>query len=395
MAENRALEILKLFGLSGEGIRLERLTQGYINDTFRVHTPKGNGFVVQRINGEVFPEAGRLIENLEAVLPFLRGPGYSELKLEKNLQGQTSVVDTGGSLWRVFQYIPDSVSFENVASTEMAAEAGRIVSAFHHLVSDISPKTLQVTLPRFHDLPLRQAQLEGAVSEAGEERLQNSTALLEQAKSLFGFCQDIPLAELPLRVCHNDTKLSNILFDADTAKALCLIDLDTLMPGHLLYDFGDAARGMLFSESGAPGEAEETAGNLQGGESEADKTHHRDPDWNLQGKGISASEAGKSLPSKAQADLHFFEAFVNGWKSSGLAMTPLEIEWLCHGVVLMPTLHAVRALTDYLSGDRYYKVAYPQQNLDRAGRLLHAAQTAQKALGAMQEITYKICGPQA
>jgi Ser/Thr protein kinase RdoA (MazF antagonist) len=346
MAEIHALEILSLFGLSGEGICLERLTQGYINDTFRVHTPKGEGLVLQRINGAVFPEPGRLMENLEAVLPFLRGPGYSGLKLEKNLQGVTAVRDAGGSLWRVFHYIPDSVSFENTASAEMATEAGRIVAAFHHLVSGISPMTLQVTLAGFHDLPLRQAQLETAVSEAGEDRLQNATALLGQAKSLGGFCRDIPLAELPLRVCHNDTKLSNILFDADTGKALCLIDLDTLMPGHLLYDFGDAARGMLSSESG----------------------------------------------DKTPAGLGYFEAFVNGWKSSGLAMTPLEIEWLPHGVVLMPALHGIRALTDYLCGDRYYKVAYPKQNLDRAGRLLHAAQAAQKALEPMQEIVQKILG---
>ena len=349
MDPSQPLEILKQFGISGAGISLEGLTQGYINDTFRVHTPKGDGFIVQRINPAVFPNPEVLMANLEAVLPLLEAPGYQELKLQQNIQGRTFEKDAGGSLWRVFHYIPHSASYTQVETLKMAGEAGRIVATFHFLVSARAPEALQVPLPGFHDIHLRVTQLEAAISGATAERSQKCSDLITQAEALYAFCRQIPFAKLPLRVCHNDTKLSNILFDTRSKEALCLIDLDTLMPGHLLYDFGDAARGLI----PRPSENIETA----------------------------------KMPNP---DLARFEAFVKGWKDSGLKMHPLEIQWLCHGVVLMPALHGIRALTDYLCEDRYYKVAYPEQNRDRAGGLLQTAQTAQKALGPMQEIVKKM-----
>lgn len=346
MAPSKPLEVLQQFGISGAGISLETLTQGYINDTFRVHTPKGDGFVLQRINPVVFPKPEVLMANLEMVLPLLQAAGYRGLKLQQNTKGKTSLKDPGGGLWRVFNYIPDSASFNQAESLQMAREAGRIVAVFHILVSALPPETLQVPLPEFHNIHVRFTQLKAAISGAPAERSQKCSDLITQAEALYAFCRQIPFEILPLRVCHNDTKLSNILFDTHSGKALCLIDLDTLMPGHLLYDFGDAARGLI----PAP------------------------PEDGLSRKAVDT-------------DLKGFEAFITGWKESGLEIQPVEKQWLCHGVVLMPALHGIRALTDYLSGDRYYKVAYPGQNRDRAGALLYAAQTARKALGRMQEIT--------
>ena len=345
MAPSQPLEILKQFGISGAGISLETLTQGYINDTFRVHTPQGDGYVLQRINPVVFPEPGVLMANLEMVLPLLQGPGYRGLKLQQTTKGKTSVKDAGEGLWRVFNYIPDSASYNQAETLQMAREAGRIVAVFHHLVSALPPQALQVPLPGFHDIHARVTQLKTAISGAPAERSQKCSTLITQAEALYGFCRQIPFETLPLRVCHNDTKLSNILYDTHSGKALCLIDLDTLMPGYLLYDFGDAARGLIGARP----------------------------------------ENGKS-PKATDTELRRFEAFAKGWKESGLKMQSGEKQWLCHGVVLMPALHGIRALTDYLSGDRYYKVAYPEQNRDRAIALLHTAQTIQKSLGRMQEI---------
>jgi Ser/Thr protein kinase RdoA (MazF antagonist) len=345
MAHPQPLEILAQFGISGAGISLETLTQGYINDTFRVHTPKGDGFVLQRINPVVFPKPEVLMANLEMVLPLLQALGYRGLKLQQSIAGKTYLKDTGGGLWRVFNYIPHSASYPKAETPQMAKEAGRIVAIFHLLVSPLPPETLQVPLPGFHDIHLRVTQLKAAISGAPAERRQKCSDLISQAEALYDFCGQIPFATLPLRVCHNDTKFSNILFDRHSGKALCLIDLDTLMPGHLLYDFGDAARGLI----------------------------------------AARPENGKSRKA-ANPNLKSFEAFVKGWNASGLRMQPVEKQWLCHGAVLMPALHGIRALTDYLSGDRYYKVAYPEQNRDRAVALLHTAQTAQKALGRMQEI---------
>lgn len=368
MNEKQPLEILEYFGISGAGIRLQPLTQGYINDTFRIHTPGDAGFILQRINAAVFPRADLLMQNLEQVLPVLNAPGYRALKLYKTSEGNSFLKDTEGSLWRVFVYIPHSVSYSNPESPQMAQEAGRIVGAFHKLVANISPETLHTPLPGFHDIDKRYAQLKAAISQARPERLRISGELIKKVESLYAFCQAIPFAALPFRVCHNDTKLSNILFDTRSGKALCLIDLDTLMPGYLLCDFGDAARGMLYAES----EADETL-----------------PAGGADHKQVRESEYGKER-AETPPDLQLFEAFVKGWKSSGLAMHPTELEWLCHGLVLMPALHGIRGLTDYLMGDRYYKVAYPEQNRDRAERLLKAAVSTQKTLGRMQELALKI-----
>ncbi len=344
MDEFQPLQILHQFGVSGPGIRLERLTQGLINDTFRVHNPEGDALVLQRINRSVFPDPESLMDNLERVLPALKGAGYQSLELLKYSEERRFLIDSEGSLWRIFLYIPHSKSYENPANPEMAREAGRIVATFHRLVSEISPDDLHTTLPGFHDIEKRYAQLQTSLQEADADRLTETDSLLKQAESLYAFCRQIPFADLPLRVCHNDTKLSNILFDTRTGKALCLIDLDTLMPGNLLFDFGDTARGMLFPETNS---------------------------------GI--------IPAKGKADLQLFENYLKGWKEGGLEMQPFELQWLCHGVVLMPALHGIRALSDYLSGDRYYKVAYPKQNRDRAERLLGTADSARRTLDQMQQ----------
>ncbi len=348
MDGTKPLEIIRHFGVTGAGVRAERIAQGYINDTFRVHVPRGDGFILQRVNGSVFPDPEGIMENLQRVLPVLKGPGYHGLTLRRTPGGDTVVRDKAGALWRAFDYIPGSASFSRPETREMAREAGRIVGAFHVLVSGLDPHTLKVTLPRFHDIHWRFSQLKKALREARAGRLAKSEALLEQAGSLFDTCRRLPFSKLPVRVCHNDTKLSNILFDTHTEKALCLIDLDTLMPGYLLHDFGDAARTVL-----------------QGGAEEA-------------------------ISPVAPADLGMFEAFLIGWKDSGLLMEPLETECLAGGAVLMPALHGIRALTDYLMGDRYFRVAYPEQNLDRARQLLGAALSSREALPQMQELVRQL-----
>ena len=170
-------------------------------------------------------------------------------------------------------------------------------------------------------------------------------------RDLASFCRQIPFGEFPRRVCHNDAKLSNILFDAGSGKALCLVDLDTLMPGHLIWDFGDAARTVV---------------------------------------GPAAEEG----PQKAapQLDPGLFRAYLGGWQESGFAWGAEEGRWLPHGVVLMPTLHGIRALADYLTGDRYYTPAYPGQNLERAANLLGFAQAARATLPGLQQTFRELFG---
>jgi Ser/Thr protein kinase RdoA (MazF antagonist) len=169
------------------------------------------------------------------------------------------------------------------------------------------------------------------------------------SRKLIEPCSKIPFTQLPLRICHNDTKLSNFLFEQTTGRGLCLIDLDTLMPGYLLYDFGDAANDLIRREGGIA----------------------RGP---------------------VDIDLSMLEAFLQGIKGSGLEIRRQELEWLPHGVVLMPLLHGIRALADYLVGDRYYRVAYPEQNLDRAGSLLWFAESTNKRLPEIAGLCKRILG---
>jgi Ser/Thr protein kinase RdoA (MazF antagonist) len=245
MPPANALSVLSRFGLNSQESGLERVSHGYINDTYRVSL-KGRGvYILQKINTDVFPEARQVMENLVMMLPFLQGPAYAALQLEHTLGGSPWLETDSGELWRLFHYIEDSGTLESTDKPEISREAGRILGRFHQLVSDAPIEKLLIPLPRFHDLSWRALQLEQAISNGMEARVKEAEAELALSQKLIEFCREIPLSDLPVRICHNDTKLSNFLFDLGSERALCLIDLDTLMPGHLLYDFGDAARTLL------------------------------------------------------------------------------------------------------------------------------------------------------
>jgi aminoglycoside phosphotransferase (APT) family kinase protein len=348
MRNTKALEALAHFGIPGADIRVETIPQGLINDSYRVFSEGVPQFILQRINTRVFPSPDLLMENISRLLPVLEGAGYAGLSLAPTSEGAPWLEQADGEVWRLFHYIPGSHTLEATQDPQIAREAGRVIGRFHQLVSRVPVSEMHTTLKGFHDLELRSQQLKTAVATGMPERIDRAGPLLELARELIGLCKEIPLASLPLRICHNDTKLSNILFEKDRGKGLCLVDLDTLMPGYLLYDFGDAAR-ILLSPVG--------------------ETH------------APSAEGTISLP--------MFEAFAEGWHSSGLAMGTLETTWLCHGIPLMSTLHGVRTLTDFLTGDRYYHTTYPGQNLDRASGMLESASLAAQRLPELQKIFEK------
>ncbi len=288
------------------------------------------------------------MENIATVLPYLQGPAYTALHLKHTTSGAPWLETESGETWRLFHYIRNSGARESTDNPQVGREAGRILGTFHRLVQQVPVGDLHTPLPRFHDLDWRAHQLKDACSRGLEDRLKQSAPELALAERLTARCREIPFSELPERVCHNDTKLSNILFDLDSDQALCLIDLDTLMPGKLLYDFGDAARTLL---NPLP----------------------------------ESQPARKPIP----VDLRMFDAFVQGWWESGFQPEAKEVQWLAHGVVLMPTLHGIRALADHVSGDRYYQTAFPGQNLVRAQNLLGFAEKALAALPDLQPILLK------
>ncbi len=336
---------LALFGLNEPPTRLEPVSEGYINDTFKVYIGEQPAYILQRINTEVFGDTAALMGNLEAVLPRLQAPDYTPLELIRTRHGRGWATDTDQNAWRMYRYIPGSRTLQAATRPAVAREAGRILGRFHQLAEAVPAASLKCTLPRFHDLAWRLEQLGEAEAIGAADRLAAAAPWTALARELASQCEAIPWEQLPLRVCHNDTKLSNILFDAESDRALCLIDLDTLMPGYLLYDVGDAVRTLM-------NPLPEDHGN-----------------W----------EAIQLRPD-------LFRAFVQGLRQSGLALHPAERPALAYGAVLMPLLHGIRALTDYLLGDRYYKTAYPEQNRVRACNLLHLAKLASDHLEELDRI---------
>ena len=345
----QARDILSRFGIDGSGMSLMRVSGGYINDTFKLLKGPRPVYILQRINTDVFGSPELLMENITRMLPYLHGPQYKGLQLCKTSEGGFWTETKEGQVWRLFQFVPGSVSLTATDQKSVAKEAGRILGTFHQLASKAPLEALHSTLPRFHNLAWRTAQLEEALKNGVPNRIGNANGVITRGRELAEFCRKIPFDQFPVRICHNDTKLSNILFDSSAGKALCLIDLDTLMPGYLLYDFGAAARTLICEIIEDSPESE-----------------------------------------KIQVSLPMYEAFLRGWKESGFQWNSVEGQWLAHGVVLMPFLHGVRALADYLMGDQYYKTSYDGQNLNRAQNLLTLAEKARTALPEMQEIYKKV-----
>ena len=337
-------EILDQFDIPAQGSHFERADQGLINTTFFVGFGKHRKYVLQRINEYVFPNSRALFQNLELALPFLSSPEYVQVKYHRTTKGELFFRSGSNELWRLMSYLPGSTSFHNTSDVGVAHEAGRILGLFHRQLKTLNPEKLKITLDRFHNLEFRMDQYHEALKRAHVKDLERTVDLQKMVEEIAQDLANIRSMNLPVRVCHNDTKLNNILFSKEK-KALCLIDLDTLMPGFLLYDFGDAIR---------------TVAN-------------------------PAPEEETDL-SKIDFSMEMYTAFVTGMALNRSVFTVAEIGSLSLGPVYMPFLHGLRAYSDFLLGNVYYKVDYADQNLDRARSLFHFAQLAREHEPAMQKI---------
>jgi Ser/Thr protein kinase RdoA (MazF antagonist) len=343
IAENH---VLQQFGIQPGAERLRSVSEGYINKTYAVGPVQAPKFILQQINTAVFPQPEALMSNLERALPLLQAEDYAKVELMRTTTGASWVLDQEGNPWRLFRFVEGSCTFSTADREEIARETGAILGRFHELIAPLDPTSLREVLPRFHDLDWRVEQLLAAQESAAYAREEKASPWLVKALRLVHNCEDIPWGEMPLRNCHNDTKLSNVLFDCKSGKALCLIDLDTLGPGYLLYDLGDALRTLM------------------------NPLAEDHPHWD-----------------KAVLNLPFYRAFLEGLKESGLNMSAPEREGLPYAPVLMPLLHGLRALTDYLMGDVYYKTTYSEQNLIRACNLLHTASIAADSLEDLKQMS--------
>lgn len=335
--------------------KAEPFGNGHINDTFLA-----NSVILQRINTAVFKNPDELMSNIVGVTDFLRekaasfgeDPTRITLKFLKSVQGKYYYRDEDGNCFRAYNFIDNSQSFETV-SPDLLYKAAKAFGKFQVMLADYPADTLFETIPFFHDTSKRFEAFRQAVSDNLSGRVENAKAEIEFAlareKDTSVVVDAIADGSVPLRVTHNDTKLNNVLFDKATNEDVCVIDLDTVMPGSLLYDYGDALR------FGASSEAED--------EKDLDKIYF---------------------------ELDKYEAFTKGFlEVLKNTMTAKEIELLPFSVKLMTYECGIRFLGDYINGDTYFKTAYPEHNLDRARTQFKLVADIEKKFDQMKAIVQK------
>lgn len=325
-------EILRHFAI---GAVAESYGNGHINDTYLVSMPR---YILQRINTSIFRNPDELMENIENVTSFLREKLKADggdvergtLQVVPALDGGRYYKEDDENVFRVYRFVEGTKSIENSKTPEDLYEAGVGFGHFQKLLADFPVEKLHETIRDFHHTPKRIEALRTAIREdkagrAGSVQTEIAFAL-DNASWAGGVVKGMEEGRIPVRVTHNDTKINNILFDQETGKAVCVIDLDTVMPGSMLYDFGDALR----------------IGGSTAAEDEVDL-------------------------EKVWFDERAFEAFAKGYLSEMKeALTEDELALLPMSVKLMTYECGIRFLTDYLDGDTYFKIHREHHNLDRA-----------------------------
>lgn len=325
--------IVSQFNIDPFNLTFKPITHGYINDTYLIEENFSPKYVLQRINKNVFKDIEGLHKNIENALKKLEANDYTRVTLFKTKTNKYFYLQEN-SCWRLLSFIPNSIVYNTTSNPEIAYEAGRVISRYHQLLKDETFNDYVEPIPDLNNLPLRIKQFEYALNNTPITRKSTAISEINFAKEHLNDFDGFYNAHLPFRICHNDTKLNNFLFDKNN-KGLCLIDLDTIMKGYFHYDFGDAVRTV-----------------------------------------VSEAKEDEKDVSKINFNLQLFDAFVNGIGDSMLQLSKQEITFLPISCVLMPFMHGLRALTDYLNGNIYYKVSYAEQNLDRCKSLFEFSRLA-------------------
>ncbi len=358
-SENMIQAVLSRFPLGGDAGKVQRFGSGLINDTYLCEF--GNGrtvrkYILQKINTAVFKHPVQVMENVEAVTTYIvnrlreRGvpdPYRVTPALVFTREGRSYHQDKSGAYWRVFHFIEQGKVFDSISDSRQAFQVGRGLGKFQALVSGMAPAGLHDTLPGFHHTPRYLGEYDKALAADTRGRVSSvepEIAFVSQRRVLAHLLTDrIEHGEVPVRVVHNDPKVNNIMLDAATGEAICMLDLDTVKPGIVHFDFGDCLR---------------SAGN----------------------------RAGEDAPQleNVRLDLDVFAAVTEGYlREAGLFLTQEEIELLPASVKVITFELGLRFLTDYLLGDTYFKTRYSTHNLHRARvqfKLLESVEAAEKKM---------------
>jgi len=350
------------FDFAAPPVRFKRCDTGLISDTFFIDCGEGKpGYILQKINTEIFPEPDKLMSNIKGVCSHVakkvEAEGGDPLREVRTVistkSGEDYFVDPDGCYWRAFLEISDVVSYDYPDSHELFYKSAVAFGKFARQLADYPAHTLHETIPNFHNSVSRMAQFREAVENDKMGRAAEVADEIEFALSKEGLCSFIidGLNDGRFRLCvtHNDTKINNVLMDKHTGDGVCIIDLDIVMPGSILYDFGDAIR-----------------------------------------FGASTAIEDECDLSKVSLDLDMFETFVRGFVGElHDYITPEEILALPMGAYLMTLETGIRFLGDYLNGDVYYHTRYPGHNRDRARNQLCLLADMDKKMQEMQNIVKK------
>lgn len=334
-------EALAAFEWNAPIIKVAPHGEGHINDTYRVKIqPEGapvKSYILQRMSSAAFKRPDQLMENIVGVTEYLvkqiqeagGDVDRETLQVIRPKSGENYYVDSEGEAWRVHPFITDTLCYQSAETPELFEASARAFGKFQKMLDGYPAETLWETIPHFHDTEDRFAKLQEAVAADVMGRAAECTEEIAFALQHKEDCSVALQAQrdgiLPLRVTHNDTKLNNVLIDKETGEGICVIDLDTTMPGLAINDFGDAIR------FGA--------------------NHSAEDEKNL---------------SKVNFDINLYEAFTRGFlEGADGTLTEAELDYLPWGAKLMTLECGMRFLTDYLSGDTYFRIHYPEQNLDR------------------------------
>lgn len=343
------------FQLDGNPVSCEEFGHGHINTTLKITTDTGAEYVLQKINKYVFRNPIRLMANVSSVTEYLRQrveEPRMALHFIPTQKGLYYHRDRKGEFWRMYEFV-GGFCMDTPETEADFYESAIAFGRFQELLSDFPAQSLYETIPEFHNTIDRYRQLRASVEidPCGRvSQVRGEIKFLLDREELGGTLQRMrESGELPLRVTHNDTKLNNVLLDRQTRKSLCVLDLDTVMPGLSVYDFGDSIR-------------------------------------------FGAATAAEDEPNyeKMSMDLHLFEVYTRGFLEAAPSLTDKEVEMLPMGALIMTLEVATRFLKDYIDGDLYFKTEYPEHNLIRARTQIALVADMQSKWAEMQKIVAKV-----
>ena len=330
-------EVLHSFQIEGTLLSIAPHKNGHINDTFISTWRKSDAekhYIHQRINHQVFTDVDRLMQNISAITSHIAsritsGSGERTLELIMTKSRELYATDSRGNYWRSYHCIPDTISYDISPSPEIARRAAAAFAGFQEHLLDLNPDDFPPSIPGFQDISSRFTALDAAMQKDAAGRLKQLGAEIDFALQRREHPEVLKRAiddgSVPLRVVHGDLKINNVLFSKQTGEAVCVIDLDTTMPGTIIYDFGDFVRSA----------------------------------------GVTSAEDEADL-SKVGLNFDIFESLASGYVGTLVPrLSPGELELLPCGPALLSLSLGVRFLTDYLNGDTYFKVKDPEHNLRR------------------------------